>query len=143
MTDHTPPLDAQQQAFKRMFEAACVDLALISESLGLDPDDGGAEPILAAIAELKAVIAQSVPVAAAEAADMFWNHDDAERSYDSIDELLNDEICNGALEVGTELTVQRAISLPNIKIIVTAIDANECDAQYEVIADEPIKGGAA
>ncbi|AOJ07623.1 hypothetical protein [Burkholderia mayonis] len=37
----------------RMFLAACTDLGLINEALGLDPDDGGAEPILEAIAELK------------------------------------------------------------------------------------------
>lgn len=76
-------------------------------------------------------------------ADMFWNHDDAERSYDSIDELLNEEICNGCLEVGAVFTIQRAISHPMIKILVTAIDTNECQAQYEVVADEPIKCGAA
>jgi hypothetical protein len=38
----------------RMFNAACADLGAINEALGLDPDDGGAEPILDAIAELKA-----------------------------------------------------------------------------------------
>ena len=47
-------------SFKRMFNSACVDLGLINEALGLDPDDGGAEPILDAIAELKAAIAQPV-----------------------------------------------------------------------------------
>ena len=79
----------------------------------------------------------------AQPADMFWNHDDAERSHDSLDELLNDELCNGTLEVGAVFTIQRAISLPNIKILVTAIDDNECEAQYEVIADELSKDGAA
>ncbi|VVE12190.1 hypothetical protein PCA20602_02691 [Pandoraea capi] len=42
----------------RMFGAACADLGLINEALGLDPDDGGAEPILEAIAELKARLPQ-------------------------------------------------------------------------------------
>jgi hypothetical protein len=37
----------------RMFHAACADLGAINEALGLDPDDGGAAPILDAIAELK------------------------------------------------------------------------------------------
>jgi ribA/ribD-fused uncharacterized protein len=41
------------ESMTRMFDAACVDLGLISESLGLDPDDGGAEPILEAITNLK------------------------------------------------------------------------------------------
>lgn len=40
-------------SMKRMFESACADLGLINEALGLDPDDGGAEPILDAIEELK------------------------------------------------------------------------------------------
>ncbi|HDR9290073.1 TPA: hypothetical protein QDB46_005259 [Burkholderia multivorans] len=43
----------------RMFHAACHDLGLINEALGLDPDDGGAEPILDAIAELRAQIASA------------------------------------------------------------------------------------
>lgn len=37
----------------RMFNAACADLGLISEALALDPNDGGAEPILSAIEELR------------------------------------------------------------------------------------------
>lgn len=46
---------ADAAAMERMFHAACADLGLINEALGLDPDDGGAEPILDAIAELKAL----------------------------------------------------------------------------------------
>jgi len=38
---------------ERMFMAACADLGLVNEALGLDPDDGGADPILDAIEELK------------------------------------------------------------------------------------------
>ncbi len=38
-------------AHKRMFEAACVDLAKINEFLGLDSDAGGAGPIIEAIKE--------------------------------------------------------------------------------------------
>jgi hypothetical protein len=37
----------------RMFHAACADLGAINEALGLDPDDGGALPILEAINDLK------------------------------------------------------------------------------------------
>lgn len=43
-----------REQYKRMFHAACADLGAINEALGLDPDDGGADPILAAIGELKA-----------------------------------------------------------------------------------------
>ena len=46
--------DSEELAqYKRMFNAACVELGRINEALGLDPDDGGAEPILSAIAEMK------------------------------------------------------------------------------------------
>lgn len=38
---------------QRMFTAACVDLGAVAESLGIDPNAGGAAPILAAIAELQ------------------------------------------------------------------------------------------
>ena len=41
-----PAMTNSPSHFERMFEAACVDLGLINEALGLDPDDGGAEPIL-------------------------------------------------------------------------------------------------
>lgn len=43
-------------AHKRMFEAACVDLGSINACLGLDPDDGGAEPIIDAIKKQREVI---------------------------------------------------------------------------------------
>lgn len=66
-------------------------------------------------------------------ADMFWNHDDAEQLYGSIDEFLNDEICNGSLEVGDVRTVQQAKHLPNVQIKITSIDSESCDAEYEVI----------
>lgn len=46
-------LTSELASMTRMFHAACDALGLISEALGLDPDDGGAEPILDAIAELK------------------------------------------------------------------------------------------
>lgn len=40
--------------YERMFVDACVALAEVSRELGCDPEQGGAEPILAAIAELRA-----------------------------------------------------------------------------------------
>jgi hypothetical protein len=45
---------AERDRNERMFIAACEALGLINEKLGLDPDDGGAEPILDAIGELQA-----------------------------------------------------------------------------------------
>lgn len=46
-------MDIELAQYKRMFEAACVDLGLINEALGLDPDDGGSEPIIDAIKALQ------------------------------------------------------------------------------------------
>lgn len=48
------PTEIELTQYKRMFEAACYALGVIGEALGVDEDEGGAEPILAAIAELKA-----------------------------------------------------------------------------------------
>ncbi|WP_186268083.1 hypothetical protein [Burkholderia gladioli] len=48
-----PAENAELASMTRMFHAACADLGLINEALGLDPDDGGAEPILDAIQKLK------------------------------------------------------------------------------------------
>jgi hypothetical protein len=47
------PTDIELAQYKRMFEAACSALGAIGEALGVDEDEGGAEPILAAIEELK------------------------------------------------------------------------------------------
>lgn len=65
--------------------------------------------------------------------DMFWNQDDAETPHDSIEEFLNDEICNGYLEVGAVFTLLQAKRFPSVKIRVTSIDENECEAEYEII----------
>ena len=48
------PVDIELAQYKRMFAEACADLGSINEALGLDPNAGGAEPILSAISELKA-----------------------------------------------------------------------------------------
>ena len=48
------PVAVELASMTRMFHAACADLGLVNAALGLDPDDGGAEPILSAIEELRA-----------------------------------------------------------------------------------------
>ena len=52
--------DTESDRYKRMFEAACVDLGRINACLGLDPDDGGAEPIIEAIKELRASVGAAI-----------------------------------------------------------------------------------
>ncbi|CAE6899715.1 hypothetical protein [Paraburkholderia domus] len=47
------PVSEQLASMTRMFHDACTNLGIISEALGLDPDEGGAVPILVAIDELK------------------------------------------------------------------------------------------
>lgn len=49
MTDSTT-----KDQYRRMFHAACTELGTINQALGLDPDAGGAAPILAAIEQLRA-----------------------------------------------------------------------------------------
>ncbi|WP_321289295.1 hypothetical protein [Alcaligenes phenolicus] len=46
--------------YRSMFQAACIELGTINEALGLDPDAGGAAPILAAIEQLRAEHAASL-----------------------------------------------------------------------------------
>jgi hypothetical protein len=50
---YNPSAEGALASMTRMFHAACADLGAINEALGLDPDDGGAEPILEAIVELR------------------------------------------------------------------------------------------
>lgn len=46
-------LEMPAATYETLFIAACSDLGLIAEVLGIDPDDGGAVPIMDAIEELK------------------------------------------------------------------------------------------
>ena len=55
------PIDIELAQYKRMFESACSALGAIGDALGCDPEEGGAEPILAAIAELKATPPSAQP----------------------------------------------------------------------------------
>ncbi|MEN6650728.1 hypothetical protein [Stenotrophomonas hibiscicola] len=48
--------------YERMFVDACAALAEVSRELGCDPEQGGAEPILAAISELREALAARQPV---------------------------------------------------------------------------------
>ncbi|HHA2975898.1 TPA: hypothetical protein ACOFD8_003278 [Stenotrophomonas maltophilia] len=48
--------------YERMFVDACAALAEVSRELGCDPEQGGAEPILAAIAELREALSARQPV---------------------------------------------------------------------------------
>jgi len=47
------PIDIELAQYKRMFEAACSALGEVSEALGCDPNEGGSEPLIEAIARLK------------------------------------------------------------------------------------------
>jgi hypothetical protein len=68
--------------------------------------------------------------------NMFWNHDDPESPYGSIDEFLNDEWCQTGLAVGDIRRVQRAIRLPDVMVRVTAV-SGDGDIDYIV---EPVGG---
>ena len=47
------PTEIELSQYKKMLQAACADLGAINDALGIDPNDGGAEPIILAIEELK------------------------------------------------------------------------------------------
>lgn len=63
LTDKIETLESDLQLQTKVFIAACEDLALIAEKLGIDPEDGGASPIIGSITELKAQLADSKQVA--------------------------------------------------------------------------------
>lgn len=46
-------LEQPEASHETLFMAACSDLGLISQTLGIDPDNGGAVPIMDAIAEMQ------------------------------------------------------------------------------------------
>lgn len=83
----------------------------------------------------------AAPKALAPEPDMFWNNADPERQHGSIEEFLNDEICQGQpVEVGAVYTIQQAKRLPNVQIKVTSIDEESCEAEYEVLSAHGIGG---
>lgn len=49
-----------KEQYRRMFNAACVALGAINERLDLDPNDGGSEPIIDAVEDLKEQIEQTL-----------------------------------------------------------------------------------
>lgn len=64
---------------------------------------------------------------------MFWNNDDPESPYNSIDEFLNEEWCQTGIEVGDTRTIQRAIRLTNVTVRVTAVSE---DGDIDYIVEE-------
>jgi hypothetical protein len=78
-----------REQYRRMFLAACTDLGLVNEALGLDPDDGGAEPIIDAIKELKQLASTQQAEPAQAATPFAWAYrawaEDAEHSLSMID----------------------------------------------------------
>ena len=85
-------------------------------------------------ANIIAALQSSADVRDVSKPDMFWNNDDPEKQFDSIDEMLNDLLNQGAEpEVGSVFEVQRGIRLPNIKVIVTSVDENAGEFEYEEI----------
>lgn len=77
--------DTEADRYKRMFEAACSALGEIAEALGIDPEDGGAEPILDAIEELRA----AAPEAPARA--IARNAPDRMKPWISLHNISDDE----------------------------------------------------
>ncbi|KUJ02405.1 hypothetical protein AR275_32285 [Stenotrophomonas maltophilia] len=68
-----------------MFVDACAALAEVSRELGCDPEQGGAEPILAAIAELREALAARQPVGiSAEWVLGYLTTDAPEESHEAI-----------------------------------------------------------
>jgi hypothetical protein len=100
---------------------------LCSGGTGEPGNWNGAGPVRLKLAQLEAKLAE------ARKADMFWNSDDADRPHGSIGCFLNDQICQHDLGVGAEFTIWRAKKLESVKIQVTAIDDEECEAEYEFI----------
>jgi hypothetical protein len=86
----------EAQSHERLFLAACGDLGAVSEALGLNPDDGGAEPIIAAIKALQAGVPagwKAVPIEPTDdmvidgfesAPDRGFDGDDYPQEYDAM-----------------------------------------------------------
>lgn len=87
---------AERDSLFRMFGAACVYVGSINEALALDPDDGGAAPIIGAIQEIQAerdALREALKSAAARIEDMLMDDDghaweEARKALPAIHEAL-------------------------------------------------------
>jgi len=135
-----PAAQPADPATKGMMLAACADLGRIAERLGLDPDDAGADPIIAAIDDL--IAAQPADAQP----DMFWDDADTERGLSATsEEEAVQEIAYDATpgDLPFEIVLQRAQMLPNVRVRVTALADDDGNGfAYEVIDAARTQGGA-
>jgi hypothetical protein len=139
---YNPSVESTLASMTRMFHAACADLGAINEALGLDPDDGGAEPILEAIAELRAAIAaggaQEALRLTADDADMFWPEHDGEQMYHSLDDAVTAVFEDSGANPGDEFEFTCAARLPKVKVRI--IDVTENGFEWEIAGSAASNG---
>lgn len=83
-----------------------------------------------AIAIIRTIIAATSSQAASDAAaDMFWDATDGENNADSIHELIE----NSGLEIGEEMSIDRAKRLSSIRVRCIAHPTDEDKTDYEII----------
>ncbi|WP_198341564.1 hypothetical protein [Burkholderia ubonensis] len=127
-----PAVVTELARMTRMFHAACHDLGLINEALGLDPDDGGAAPILDAIAELKGR-AISANETGAEGAAIAWMRVDDPR--DCISDAKKRDMIEHAGSPGARLAENYSIPLGRLGTPMAAAPADE-RAAFEIDAED-------
>src|SRR3546814_11277343 len=98
LQDDDPTTKAQ---YRTMFNAACSALGEINEKLGLDHDDGGAEPIRDAIDDLIATTGGQP--------SMFWAANGPECSQNCLHNARFEIDCNRVLKVAVSVEVHRDI----------------------------------
>lgn len=82
LLDRLERAEKERAEYQRMFLAACEDLGAINEELGLDPDDGGADPIIEAIKAIRAeAAAGAVPDDESEALEILDNLIDSVKKH--------------------------------------------------------------
>lgn len=66
--------------------------------------------------------------------DMFWNADDTDQSHDSIQDIVATAWSSDEAHHGTVLTIQRAVSLADIKVRVVEEGGNS--VTYELVQED-------
>lgn len=140
-----PVENAELASMTRMFHAACHDLGLINEALGLDPEDGGAEPILDAINELKVRAEQPAmtPAPADErAAFAEWCERFPEISrVERLRDAWNTARASSANETGAEGTQQLSTEIRELKAKLGSYEREREDQiRYLAAQSEEIAG---
>lgn len=126
--------EAWQLRVRAFFLARAIRQTLGENAHLADGDNCTLLPLKLALAQI------NTPAAIEPEPDMFWNADDTEQSHDSVQDLVATAWSNDEAQHGTVLTIQRAVSLADIKVRVVEEEGGN-SVTYELVQEDTTTQG--